>query len=354
MTIHFVYSFPPDNSKIMQTYKRSKLLLQKLDFDVSYVGRRDGIDTSHWPGRAPISITSNVYNALTSLSHTMLYDWRERLTIAGNERDILIGHYNPDDEFAVWNSSCKDDRFGLRIALVPLSHHMAEFCARMEAYVPYVDSIFGIMGSYWYDTWQDSALSHWKEKIIPIDMAIDINKFPLVKRKFNPPGKRKFFYIGWDGAQKGTHLLSILFGLSKNHKCVSIGSGKNILNIECRPYAYFSKEYVRNLANEFDFFITMGVSDANPTTILEAMGWGFPVCCTPQSGYYNMKEINQMSITDMQHNVEILNYLQYAPEEELATQAYCARKLVEEKYTWERFNNSIVNNIIRISRNKFI
>ena len=102
------------------------------------------------------------------------------------------------------------------------------------------------------------------------------------------------------------------------------------------------------LAEECDFFLTMGVSDANPTTILESMAWGFPVACTPQSGYDGLSEITTLSITDMQHNLDTLDRLQGAPDAELLDQADLARKRVESCYTFERMTGTVVSTLERL------
>ena len=103
----------------------------------------------------------------------------------------------------------------------------------------------------------------------------------------------------------------------------------------------FTRPYLERLAEECDFLLAPGVSDANPTVVLEAMAWGFPVACTPQSGYYNMPEILPLSIGDMRQNVEVLDTLQETDERELLARADAARTLVATKYTWERFTGTL-------------
>jgi len=352
MAIHFVYAAAPGRSVADRARYRLTLLAQAMGVPVSLVGSRDSVDTSTWPPRAPVSITSRVYRELGARSRTLLYDWTERVPIPGNDRDVLIGHPFPGDEGRTWNRACREGTFALRIAMLPLSHRMVEINGGLDPYIPLVDAVFGIMGPYWYDTWQDSALAHWKEKIIPVDMAIDASLFPRVKRRFNPPGKRTFLYIGGSGAQKGTHLLPILFGLAKRHRCVWIGNGPPVPLVERRPWAVLDGPYLARLAEECDVFLTMGVSDANPTTILEAMAWGFPVCCTPQSGYSDMAEIVPLSLTDMRRNVETLERMQDAPEEELLARADAARRLVESRYNWERFLRTVVSGIGKAAERK--
>jgi hypothetical protein len=338
---HFVYAHPTSPTVPGRIRQRAILAAQNLGVPISYVGARNRVDTASWPARAPTSITANVYRALSARAETRLYDVREHLLISGDAGDVLIGHYLAGDESGVWQRACRDGRFAVRIAMNPLHHYMPEVCGELDPYVARVDRIFGIMGPYWYDTWQESALAHWFPKIVPFDMAIDIAAFPRVKTRFNPPGRRRFLYVGWAGTQKGTHLLSILFGLGRRHRCVAIGPATAIPNVECRPRVRFTRAYLERLAEECDFLLVPGVSDANPTVVLEAMAWGFPVACTPQSGYYGIPEILPLSITDMSHNLAALDRLQEADERELLQRAEAARALVAERYTWARFVDTL-------------
>ena len=105
--------------------------------------------------------------------------------------------------------------------------------------------------------------------------------------------------------------------------------------------AELKQSFVAKLAQHFDFFVNTSVSDANPTTILEAMAWGFPVACTPQSGYYNMPNLVALSTTDIEHNIRVLNMLQYAPESELKRISQANTALVLSYYTWSRFCETI-------------
>jgi glycosyltransferase involved in cell wall biosynthesis len=349
MTIHFVYSVPLAGG-LSKSVRRVALFGHRLGANVGWLRPRTGLDTSGWPYRAPYSITKNVYDALQSRFPTILYDWQERVQIAGGDQDILLGHPNPGDANSVWNRSCTHGRFAARIAMFPIHHGMPEINVNLEQYIPQVDAIFGITGPYWYDTWDKSVFAHWKPKIKRVDMAVDIRHFPRVKKRFNPKGQRKFLFIGNTEPCKGTHLLSILFGLAKHHRCIWIGGSGCLANLEFRnSFTVLTADFMARIAAECDFFITMGVSDANPTTVLEAMAWGLPVCCTPQSGYYDMPEINQLSTTDMRHNIELLDRLQQAPEEDLRQQADSARRLVETAYTWDRVTSTVVAELTKIA-----
>jgi len=91
------------------------------------------------------------------------------------------------------------------------------------------------MGPYWFDTWSEGPFARWAPKITHLDMAIETSHFPRVKRAFNPPGRRKFLFIGNGEPYKGAHLLSHLFGLAGGkHQCVWIGADRDLPNLERR------------------------------------------------------------------------------------------------------------------------
>jgi glycosyltransferase involved in cell wall biosynthesis len=99
------------------------------------------------------------------------------------------------------------------------------------------------------------------------------------------------------------------------------------------------------MAERFDFFITTGIADPNPTTILESMAWGFPVICTPQSGYYETAYLRNVHHEDMGRSVATLRELQFAPEEDLRQMADEARKAAETDYNWEKFVSTIFSTL---------
>lgn len=350
MVIHFVYSVPY-LGKLDAVRRKLVKRAQQAEVDLSMVGPRDRVDFSRWPFNAPYSITSHVYRALQTRATTRLYQFDEAVRIEGGPEDILIGHPCIGQEDTVWNRACREGQFAARLALVPVHFGRAEFLAPFDPYLDRIDQLLGITGSYWYDHWEQGPFAHWKPKLTHVDMAIDMARYPRVKTRFNPPGKRKFLFIGNSMPYKGAHLLSVLFGRAKHQECVWIGSG-GYPNLTRRPYATLTPEYMARVAEECDFFITLGDSDANPTTILEAMAWGFPVCCTPQSGYYGRTEINSMSTADMGHNLAVLDRLQHAPEETLLAQADAARRLVETHYTWDRFTGTVISGLERVAREK--
>lgn len=354
VTVHFIYSVFADGFR-NKLRRRAMSMMQNAGFNRTWVSPRSDIDTRFWPYHAPVSITKNVYEALREQFDTRLYDFRERTIIHGGPEDILIGHPCPGQDRSVWNASCMHGEFAARIGMWPLHHGLPHINAALDHLVPQMDRILAITGPYWFDTWENSIFADWKPKMVRLDMAIDTRYYPRIKKHFNPRGQRKFLYIGNGGPCKGVHLLSMLFERAKQLRCVWIGgeSGR-FRNLEARPGGTLTPDFMQPLAKECDFFITLGVSDANPTTILEAMAWGFPVCCTPQSGYYRMPETIEMSTTDMKYNLEVLDWLQGASEDWLCQQADKARHLVRQHYTWQRFTQSVITELTRVMAAKHL
>jgi len=348
--IHFVYASTPGEGLIARLRGKASRAAQALGLPLAYVRDRDTLDTSHWPATAPLSITHHVLRALRGLDEVRFYDWKERVVIRNQPDDVLIGHPFPDDLSRAFNRACLKGHFAARVAMNPLQYGLPEYVQALAPALDACDHILGITGPYWFDTWSQGPFARLTPKITRLDMAIDISRFPRVKRSFNPAGRRKFLFIGNGGPQKGTHLLSHLFGLARGkHECVWIGADRNFPNLERRPFQVLERAAVERLAAECDVFLTMGVADANPTTILEAMAWGFPVACTPQSGYYRMSEIRELSTSDMALNLAVLDYFQSADETELLQLADRARSLVERHYTFERFTQTVVDTLLRLA-----
>lgn len=347
--IHFVYASTPGTGLMARLRGKASRLAQPLGLPLGYVRDRATLDTSRWPKHAPLSITHHVLQALRTLGEVRFYDWRERVVIRHQPDDVLIGHPFPGDLTTAFNRACLQGRFAARVALTPMHYGLPQYCQAIAPALDACDHILGIMGPYWFDTWSEGPFARWAPKITHVDMAIEISHFPRVKRAFNPQGRRKFLFIGNGERYKGAHLLSQLFGLTGGkHECVWMGADRELPNLESRPPQRLRGEVMERLAAECDVFLTMGISDANPTTILESMAWGFPVACTPQSGYYRMSEIKELSTTDMAHNLAVLDHFQSADEGELMQQADPARSLVETRFTFGRFTRTVLDTLLRL------
>jgi glycosyltransferase involved in cell wall biosynthesis len=284
----------------------------------------------------------NLYRYLRQRAPTLLYDWQERGEIRFKAGDIILGHPHPNPNTLVQKAILNDRRCKVKALIFPMHHAIPRITEFTLPLLERADMVFGIMGPYWYDTLDNSHFAPWKHKIIRLDMAIDTHQYPLIKKQFNPPGRRGYLYIGSNRPEKGCEILGKTMAQLRDFPKGWIGGGPDIPNVpRIATYAHLTPKFVSSLATKYDIFVNTSISDANPTTILEAMAWGFPVACTPQSGYYKIPSIITLSTTDIEANVKALLELQYAPEEYLLQLSMTNRRLVEMHYTWERFCTTV-------------
>jgi len=124
-----------------------------------------------------------------------------------------------------------------------------------------------------------------------------------------------------------------------------MGGPQRLKNINRLGKLDFSKVDAHNVIKEFDFLITVGSSDANPTTILEAMAWGLIPVCSVQSGYEGFSGIRNISIDNMEKAVETINNLQSVPEEQLKKWQQVNLAELENHFNWDRFCGQVLDEI---------
>ena len=83
--------------------------------------------------------------------------------------------------------------------------------------------------------------------------------------------------------------------------------------------------------------VTVGSSDANPTTILEAMARGLIPICTPQSGYAGVPGIVNVPLGDSRAATHVIRQWLECPEEQLVETQRANWALLDRDYTWDRF-----------------
>lgn len=360
MKCHFTYSVPFQNKTIFQRISRKiRVMLNKLLIPIGLIKNRQPMnkEIGQWPRQSPYANTKNIYIALSKVYPTYLYHLTEKVKIDFAEDDVYLGHpyfpYTTKEtgvtEFAV-NSRIKPRVIALITPLhcdikVKTTHINKAFLDHVNSLVPKVDMLFAIMGQYWWDEWNKSPYAHWKSKMVRLDMAIDIKDFPFVKKKFNKTGTRRFLYIGKNDPMKGIDFLSKLAKELKDYEFGWIGSGAEIPGVKkISGTRNLDSEYMTELSETYDFFISPSVADPNPTTILESMAWGFPVVCTPQSGYYETDFRKNIFFTDFKKSIQVLTELQNTDEKKLMLMAAKARRIVEADYNWDKFTSTVISN----------
>jgi glycosyltransferase involved in cell wall biosynthesis len=346
---HFVYAYPLSVGFPAKIFRRLIYLLQGAGLPFSLVGLRDRINTDKWPIGSPYANSKFIYQGLKKRIETKFYHLHERGTISFSTEDIIIAHPlfpYAKGEKGITNRTVKKKAKPKIFALIsPLhchteletSHINKSYLDSIDRLLPRVDLLFAIMGEYWWKQWDNSPYAHWKKKMVRLDMGIETKFFPRVKDKFNRPGERGFLYIGRNDPMKGISFLRQLAGELRQFRWGWIGSGNEIPNIpRVSQVRSLSPEFMRGIANQFDFFITTGIADPNPTTILESMSWGFPVICTPQSGYFETDYLSNIFLDDLQKSIRVLNDFQYMAEESLLRRSVRAESAAKDFYTWER------------------
>ena len=333
-TIHFVYATPHSRT--------DRLAMRVFHRKLTH----PSWENYKWPTPipAPLSITYHLAKALSEHFEVKLYDLRERMSLRPNNGDILLGHPWPDPNSIVWKA-LESNLFEKKYIISPYNHDPNQVQWAYKA-IKRCDTYFALCGQYWIDTFDKSLFADFREKVVRVNMGIDVGQYPVVKKKFNLPGKRKFFYVGRAGDEKGLDLLEKLAADVPGFEGGYICNGADIKGWKkLSEPRRLTQDFMAMIATEYDIFINMSRFDAQVTTVLEAMSWGFPVACTPQSGYSNDKNLFYLDLEDGIQNRLVVQQLQDMDCQELENISRINRKNVELNNTWEQFIQTFKQNI---------
>lgn len=342
--IHFAYALPPLKPGMFANLLSRYANLGHGSTAFPHWYRHGWFPEMPTPLPAPGSITMQLSSYLRRRHPIRLYGLEETGEMDCGINDIILGHPHPDPDTVIQRAFSSSVACKHKALIFPMHHALPEINRFSLPLLDQADQVFGIMGPYWKDTLSQSCFAPWTHKITSLDMAIDGMEYPYLKRRFNPPGHRGYFYIGSssDRPEKGCDILEKTMSKLPEFQNGWIGGGRELSSMKrIATYASLTPSFVSTLADQFDFFINTSISDANPTTILEAMAWGFPVACTAGSGYYNIPPITTLSSTDIEYNANVLLDLQFASEERLQEISQEGRRLIETHYSWERFCSTV-------------
>lgn len=360
MKCHLVYAVPVTNL-ISRLERKLRYTLQRMGLPLGLLSNRQPTKANleSWPIRIPYENTRNLYSAISKKVPTILYHLTEQVHCRFDPDDIFLGHpvfpYRAGScgvvELTI-KESIRPNKFGLITplhcdTLIETTHINKQFLDHVNGLLPYADILFAKMGQYWWDQWDYSPYAHWMSKMVRLDGAVDAQLYPRVKNQFNRSGQRGYLYIGNShDPRKGVGFLSQLMEQLENYPRGWIGNGPEIPNIPRISTARsLTPEFMAGIAEQYDFFISPSRADPNPTTILESMAWGFPVVCTPQSGYYETEYRHNIYLDDVERSVDVLKQLQDMSEAELVNMADKARIVVEHDYTWEKFTSTVIHHL---------
>jgi len=293
---------------------------------------------------APDVIGYVLSQALSSLEPVVRHDYDSIGKIVPGPKDILIGHPHPVP-FTIFRSSLDSSKWSRIIILQPFNLDINQV-GFIDSIIDRCDLFLAITGRYWFDRIAQSCLSRWTPKMVHIDLAVDRSSFPRIKVRFNAPGQRKFIYIGNDNPVKNVPYLSKIAQALPEYRFAWAGRGRDQVGMQQLGYIDFSSENGKELISQFDFMITVGTADANPTTILEAMSWGLVPVCTPTSGYENIPGIVNVPSNDLEEAVSVLRQLEEAPEEELLSLVARADEMLTTHFNWDRFCRQVISTLM--------
>jgi glycosyltransferase involved in cell wall biosynthesis len=294
----------------------------------------------------PDAIGRNVGLYLRRAGHRVIhYLWDDAHRAHPGDDDVLLGHphYIP---WTVFRRSARMGRWRRVIAMFPFAHGQLRHSAFADNAVRYSDAMLAITGRYWFDSVSRSAYAHWRPKMRHLDLAIDRNDFPVIKRAFAPPGKRRFLYIGHAGTWKNPAYLSAIARAMPEAEVNWAGprfGSRPISGVGELGGLDFGTAEARRIVAGHDFFLTVGLCDANPTTVLESMAWGLIPVCTPQSGYSGYASIPNVPLGDVAGAVAVLRRLQETPAAQLEEMRQANWQMLDTHFTWDRFGADVLN-----------
>jgi glycosyltransferase involved in cell wall biosynthesis len=231
--------------------------------------------------------------------------------------------------------------------MFPYHHGNNGAVAFADSFLDRCDQFLAITGNYWYDSTAASLYSHWLPKMVHLDLAVDRRDFPPVKTNFNPPGRRRFVFVGSGGWTKNPAYLSAIAKAMPESSIGWIGTNRQnaIPGVTALGYQDFTTACARRMISSFDFMITVSAADANPATILEAMAWGLIPISTPQSGYVGYPGIVNVPLDDVEVSVGILRALQAVPSLALEEMQELNWRALDEHFNWDRFAQQVIDSI---------
>jgi len=285
------------------------------------------------PHAAPWSIGNHITEAFWASGDVAVHhDWEETSTIQPKPGDVLLGHPHPLPGRIMANSLSQPG-WARTIVMCPFNGDpqdrswLAEAVDRADAFLP-------ICGPYW----AARLPTEWKAKSAPLDMAVDLDAFPLTKEGWRPRGERKFLYIGCTVPSKGPEQLAAI-AAATGWRFSHVGYGSIA---GWKTYGYKSRVLMQEISSAHDFLLMAGRHDANPTVVLEAIGWGLIPILTPQCGWGSDIAGWRIPLDDTAQAVQILERAQQAPASLLTAIQQRNRELVKNHYTWERFCDTVV------------
>lgn len=268
-----------------------------------------------------------------------LYDHHLHGCVHPQPGDVLIGHPHPGP-LTIFRRSARRPGWSRVLALAPYNEDARQVWF-LERALPDCDLYLAITGRFWAARLPVSRFAHWQPKFRHLDLAVDRADFPPLKTVFNPAGQRCFVYVGQDLPCKNIPYLAALARAMPDSRFEWVGVTDAPAPLQARGFLNFASPAARARMAEYDFMITVGSADANPTTVLEAMAWGLIPVCTPQSGYVNQPGIVNVPLGNMPAAVRVLRELQTCDASRLRIRQQQNWDALDTHFNWERFGREV-------------
>jgi hypothetical protein len=313
------------------------------------------------PKRHPVSASFNILKALKKRGSVRFYDLWEKTTARMQEGDTFIGLPLQVYDGRSWDDpsiNCVTRRtletYNLKGTIIlPYCHDLRYNQSTTGLIEKYGKNLIILSGKYWTDTWDQSPIKGHVTNLLRVNMGIDPTEYPVIKKKFNPPGKRKFLYIGQAAWYKNTTQLEEIAKAIPGFEGGYISSGEIAGWKKIASWADLTTEFMEKIAEEYDIFVNTSSADPSPATILENMCFGFAVACTPESSY-DYPSLTRLHVSDTAFNVKQLQELQYMDEAELLRRAQTNRDIAIRNHDWQDITDKIVGFLERVKTEKGI
>ncbi len=350
-TLHIVYAVP----RVRKSFGLLNRVYRRV-FNADLYSKYPNFLNWEKPIRAPFSITHNIVNSFKDQYTIRLYSIHDSAVIKLGENDIFIGHHWPDfttkikdknswthfDSNQITNKIILNYPNDKRVFLLsPFNHDKDQMSWAIPLFEK-TQNYIAICGDYWMNNLIKEFPVFQQCKFHQLNMALDVVQYPFLKVTFNEKRKRKYLYIGRVSEEKNTAMLELIAAKVNNFEGGYIGEGSIKGWKQIAEHASLTPEFVKNLTDEYDVFINTSTYDAQATSILEAMSWGFAIACTPQSGYQH-DSIFELSTNDIVQNSKVLDQLQTADEKDLKRMQDVNRELLNSKYSWSTFQKQLIN-----------
>lgn len=300
----------------------------------------------------PDAIGRHLADRLRDQFEISLHDWQSTETIPPSPQAVLLGHAHPR-RGTCFRRSATQAGWGRVVLMEPFTTNPRQV-GFLDEVLPACDEFLAITGPWWEAQMQTSPMTAWRPKLSRLDLAVDRTEFPTVRTGSSQPGQRRLVYVGGDSRHKNLPYLDAIAGQLPAGSIAWIGDGRRPLrHVERLGRLDFSEPLARDEIRQFDFMISVGDSDANPATILEAMSWGLIPMATATSGYggaHGERGVIELPAADPRQSAHVIRTWVSAPSRQLDELRTHNWERIDEHYNWDRFATEVLASVTAVGR----